>query len=83
MRWRMAGRLGRGGGPAPACWSVLFSPEPEMLEEGEGELAQERVVVQAAPAAALEVIEAELVLHLLVHLLADPAGLDRRGQDLE
>ena len=83
MRCRTAGRLGCGGGPAPACRSVLFPPEPQMLEEGEGELAQERVVVQAAPAAALEVIEAELFLHLLVHLLADPAGLDRRSQVLE
>jgi len=39
--------------------------------------------MQAAPGAAFEVIEAELVLHLLVHLLADPAALDRRSQGLE
>jgi hypothetical protein len=39
-------------------------------------------VVQTAPAPALKMVEAELVLHLLVHPLADPAGLDRRGQDL-
>lgn len=46
MRRRMVGRLDWGGGPAPACWSVNFPPAPQMLEEGE--LAQERVVVQAS-----------------------------------
>ena len=54
-----------------------------MLEEGDGDQAQQRVVVQAGPRAALEVVEPELALELLVRLLADPAGLDRRGQDLE
>jgi hypothetical protein len=79
MRRRIAGRLGCGGGPPPGCGMALFSPEPQMLEEGESELAQERVVVQAAPGAAFEVIEAQLVLHLLVHLLADPAGAGGAG----
>src|SRR5215207_291189 len=60
-----------------------FPPEPQVLQEGGGDLAQQGVVVQTAPAAALEVVEAELVLHLLVHLLAHPAGLDRGGQDPE
>lgn len=40
-------------------------------------------MVQASPAAALEVVEAELLLHLLVHLLADPAALDQRSQALQ
>src|SRR5215213_573316 len=83
---RIAGRLGPGGGPGSSGGvPPLFPPEPQpqVLEEGEGELAQQRVVVQAAPRAPLEVVEAEFVLHLLVHLLADPASLDRRGQDLE
>lgn len=44
-----------------------------MLQEGKGELAQERVVVQPTPGAALEVVEAQFVLELLVHLLADPS----------
>ena len=70
---RMAGRLGRGGGPAPVPPARLFPPEPRMLQEREGELAQQHVVVQATPGAALEVVEAEFFLHLLVHLLADPA----------
>ena len=76
MRRRMAGRLGWGGGPV-SFPLVLFSPKPQMLQEGEGQLAQQRVVVQPTPAPALEVIEAQLVLHLLVHLLADPASLDQ------
>ena len=83
IRRRIAGRLGLGGGPGSDGVGALFSPEPQVLEEGEGELAQERVVVQAAPAPALEVVQAQLVLHLLVHLLADPARLDQGGQGLE
>jgi hypothetical protein len=74
----MAGRLGLGGGPGSGRVPVLFPPEPQVLEEGESELAQEQVVVQAAPAPALEMIQAQLVLHLLVHLLADPTRLDQR-----
>jgi hypothetical protein len=73
----MAGKLGRGGGPSPGGGSVLFPPEPQVLQEREGELAQQRVVTQAAPGAALEVAEAELVLHLLVHLLANPSSAAR------
>ena len=80
MRRRIAGRLGLGGGPGSDGVGALFSPEPQVLEEGEGELAEEGMVVQATPAPALEVIQPELVLHLLVHLLADPAGLDQGGQ---
>ena len=83
MRRRMAGRLGWGGGPGSDGVLTLFPPEPQMLEEGHGELAQEGVVVQAAPAPALEVVQAQLVLHLLVHLLANPARLDQGGQRLE
>ena len=69
MRRRIAGRLGLGGGPGSGGVGALFPPEPQVLEEGEGELAEEGMVVQAAPAPALEVIQPELVLHLLVHLL--------------
>lgn len=77
MRRRIAGRLGRGGGPGSGGVPALFPPEPKVLEEGVGQLAQERVVVQAAPGAALEVVEAQLVLELLVHLLADPSSAAR------
>src|SRR3954465_13910385 len=82
MRRRMAGRLGRGGGP-PLRQSAPFSPESQVLQEGEGELAQERGVVQAAPAPTLEVVQPQLFLELLMQLLAHPARLDRDRQGLE
>ncbi len=50
IRRLMAGRLGPGGGPGSAPAPGLFPPEPQVLQEGEGQQAQERVVVQAAPA---------------------------------
>ena len=40
-------------------------------------------MVQPAPAAALEVVQPQLVLELLVQLLAHPARLDQGGQGLE
>src|ERR687889_277956 len=83
MRRRMAGGLGGGGGRGWGGFPALSPPEPQVLEEGEGEPAQERVVVQPAPGAALEVVEAELLLELLVRLLAHPPGLDRRRQLLQ
>src|SRR4051812_37517413 len=81
---RTAGRLGAGGGPGSAA-PGLFPPEPQVLQEGEGEQAQERVVMEPAPGPPLEVVEPELVLELLVQLLAYPAGYCwriRRGRTL-
>src|SRR3546814_1540739 len=76
MAWRTAGRLGWGGGP-----SVLFSPfrlaETPVLKEGIGDHRQERMAVQAHPGAPLEVVEPELLLHLLMRLLAHPAQIGR------
>src|SRR5579875_2747850 len=81
MRRRTAGSDGGGGGPVPGCVRRLFfSAEPEMVQEGERQHAHQRMVVQPAPGPALEVIETEFLLHLLVHLLADPALLDRAHQ---
>jgi len=37
----MAGRLGAGGGPGSGATSALFPPEPQVLQEGEGEQAQQ------------------------------------------
>src|SRR5437763_14103666 len=81
---RTAGRVGRGGGP-PGESASLFSPrpEPQVLEERERDHGHQRVPVQAGPGAALEVVEAELLLQLPVRLLAHPARLDRRRQLLE
>ena len=57
MRRRTAGRLGRGGGPGSGGVPTLFPPEPEVLQEGEGELARHCVVAQPQPASALEVAQ--------------------------
>jgi hypothetical protein len=48
-----------------------------VLEKGEGNHAKQGVMMKAMPRAPFEVIEAELLLHLLMHLLARPASLDR------
>jgi hypothetical protein len=42
MRRRTAGKLGPGGGPGSIGVRVLFPPEPQVLEKGEGELARVR-----------------------------------------
>ena len=54
--------------------------EASGLREGVGDHRHQRVSMQPGPRAALEVVEAELLLHLLMHLLADPARLDRSGE---
>jgi len=38
------------------------------------------MMMQAQPTAAFKVIKTQFFLQLLVRLLADPAGLDRRGE---
>ncbi len=83
MRRRIAGRLGWGGGPPPGGAMAVFSPEPQVLQKGEGDLAQKGMVMQSTPAPALEVVEAQFILHLLVHLFAYPAPLDQGRQILE
>jgi len=54
-----------------------------VLQIGEGDQRHERVPVQAGPGAALEVVEPEFLLQLLVPLLAYPAGLDGGREPLE
>ena len=54
-----------------------------MLEEEEADHGHQRVIVEAAPRTALEVIEPELFFELLVDLLAGPASLDCAGDGLE
>ena len=72
---RMAGRLGCGGGPLGFLFSPFDRPQTQMLQEQIGDQRQQRMPMQAAPRAALEVIEPELFLELLVRLLAHPARL--------
>src|SRR5688572_206685 len=80
---RTVGRLGWGGGPARLFPPPRRGGQAAALEEGEGEHRHERVAVQPRPGPALEVIEAELLLELLVGLLAGPARLDRGGERLQ
>jgi hypothetical protein len=70
----MAGRLGPGGGPGSLPAVGLFPPEPQVLQEGEGEQAQQRVVVRPAPGAALEVVQPQLVLAPLGAPARTPSG---------
>lgn len=86
MARRTAGSVGCGGGPQLRF--RLFPPlrcgsEPKVLEKRQGDHHQKRMMVQAGPAAALEVIKPQLLLHLLVPLLTHPARLDPRRQGAE
>ena len=81
MACRIAGRLSWGGGPL--LFPSSHRRETLVLQECERDQRHQRVSVQAAPGAALEVVEAEFLLELLVRLLANPAPLDCRGQFLQ
>jgi hypothetical protein len=58
----------------------FFPPEPQVLQEGEGELAQQGVVVQPAPAPPLEVAQPELALSCWCICSQHPPRLDQVGQ---
>lgn len=47
-----------------------------MLKEGIGDHGHQRMAVETLPGAALEVVETEFLLHLLMRLFTDPARLD-------
>src|SRR3954463_1738086 len=80
---RMAGKLGCGGGPLAFLFSPRSCPQPQMLQEQIRNQGQQRMPMQAPPRAALEVIEPEFFLELLVRLLTYPARLDQGGQLLQ
>ena len=77
----MAGSV-RGRCPISLRRGFIFA-ESLLLQKGEGDHREQRVVTEAAPRAALEVVEAEFFLQLLVGLLARPAGLDSRDDGSE
>ena len=79
---RTAGSEGAGGGPGRVFFPARGT-EPQVLQEREGEHREQRVMVETEPPPAFEVVEAQLFLHLLVRLLADPPGLDHRGERAE
>ena len=82
MARRIAGKVGCGGPTA-----ILFSParfgETSALQVGVGDHRHQGVAMETLPGAALEVIETEFFLELLVSLFANPARLDRGGERLE
>ena len=77
----MADRLGDGGGPdrrivllpPPLCLKVLG--DAQVLNGGASHGYHQRNSVQPGPRVALEVVEADVLSHLLVRLLAHPARL--------
>lgn len=79
---RIAGTLGCGG----PSW-ILFFPvrfgEATALQIGVGDHCHQRVTMQAMPGSALEVIETQFVLELLMRLLANPTRLDCGGELVE
>src|SRR5215212_2629620 len=79
-RRRMAGKLGCGGGPPAVLFPPLSGCQALMLQEQVRDQRHQGMPVQAPPRAALEVIQPELFLELLMRLLAHPARLDERGQ---
>lgn len=54
--------------------------QPFVLEKGEADHREHRVVVQSTPRATLEVVQPQFFFELLVDLFAGPARLDRGGQ---
>ena len=78
----MAGKLGCGG-PAEILFSPLGGLQPLMLQEQIRDQRHQRMPVQTPPGAALEVIEPEFFLELLMRLFTHPARLDDRGQSLQ
>lgn len=77
MAWRTAVRLGCGGGPQ----TLFFRPalgDPAELQEGIGHHRHQCVAMEPGPGLALEVVEAEFFLKLLMGLLANqPSFLSR------
>ena len=55
---------------------VRFFPKPQVLEEAEGDHRQQCVAVESQPVPTLTMVEPQLLLHLLVPLLTDPASLE-------
>jgi hypothetical protein len=74
---RTSGSVGRGGGPRPVGPSARFFPEPPLLQEREGHHRQQGMMVQRSSTSALEMVEPELFLELLVRLLANPSSATR------
>ena len=79
----MLGKLGCGGGPLAFLFPPLGGSEALSLQEEIRHQRHQRGPMQPPPRAALEVVEPELFLELLMGLLAHPARFDRGGQLLQ
>lgn len=53
------------------------------MQEGVGDHCHQGVSVKADPGPALEVVEAQFLLELLMRLFTNPSGLDGSGERLE
>ena len=82
MRLRL-GKLGCGGGPLAFLFPPLGGSEALILQEEIRDQRHQRVPMQPAPGAALEVVEPELFSELLMGVLAHPTRFDRGGQLLQ
>lgn len=64
----------RTAGNVRGAWGWLrlgvFCTQPQMLKEGEGDHAEDRVMMQPMPRTTFKVVEPEFFFHLLMHLLA-------------
>lgn len=79
MVWRTAGGLGFGGGPQTLFFHPALS-DPAVLEYDMGYHRHQCVAIEAGSGRALEVVEAEFLLKLLMGLLAYPARFDHASQ---
>ena len=78
MAWRIAGKLGWGGGP----WILFFPPclcEATVLQESVCDHGHQRVAMKTSPGSPLEVIKPEFLFQLLVGLFTNPSCFDGGG----
>lgn len=85
MRRRTSGKLGDGGGPGrrrDACrfFALSAQPQPPRLQKQQRRHGQQRMMAQSMPRSALEMVQTQLLFHLLMRLFARPSRLDRARQ---
>ena len=74
------GRQARLRRRSPDCFFPTRGLEAAGLKESVSDHGHQGVSVQPDPGSALEVVEAEFLLRLLMRLFADPSGFDRGGE---
>ena len=71
---RTAGSVGCGGGPLDLLFFPLSGAQAQMLQEQIRNQRQQGMPMQAPPGAALEVIEPEFFLELLMRAYSNDTG---------